>query len=296
MKPIAEGQRLRLGTEGQSVQLRCVHVTQRNWSRVAISEEISAQPVTWFLKQSVDRDLRAQAELWGFEREGVQVGESVLGHVVKVPRIGFSDSEQLVHAFEYIPCVPPDTLVRTAPEQFADRSQDLIESCTRILDSLQAAHQTTPDLEVRDRDYGQGQRAICFKGLDVRNLAWVCDANGSLECPSDFVMFDFGRPYVTALEESGAKLLVSFALLNWGRPLRRFSSGPDLDLLDRVADAFGDRVCVQAVRAEIDLQERGRFGDPKAGNIATRLFKRVGLAGIGARYLASLRTWCDRRW
>jgi hypothetical protein len=296
MNPLVEGQRVRLSSGADSVDLRCVHVTQRNWSRVVIAEDLAASHITWFVKQSVDRELKPQVDLWRYEKEGQQVGAAVLAGVVDVPRLGFSDAEQLLHAFEFKACVPPDTLLRTQPDRFAERSGELIAISAQVLDALEAGAARLPDLERRERDYGGEREAICFKGLDVRNLAWACDSAGALLTPSQFVMFDFGRGYRTVREEPAAKLLVSIAMLNWGRPMLRFCRGPDLALLDRAAEVLGDRTSAAAMRAEIDLQERGRFGHLKAGNLASRLLKRVGLAGIGARYLDAMRRWCDRRW
>jgi len=306
VKIIEAGQRLRLGADARAVDVRCIHVIQRNWSRVAVSEEVNppnghsehahSTQGTWFLKQSVDRRRQPQVKLWRYEREGFEAGQRTLGDIVQVPRIGFSTEDELLHAFEFLPCVPPDELLRRSEGDFDDRAQDLLDASARILGALERHAPDSVGLESRERSYGGSRRSVCFKGLDIRNLAWRYASDGGLRSPSEFVMFDFGRPYLTAVEEAGAKLLVSVGLLNWGRPLRRFAQGPDLPLLDRAAKAFAGYLSPEAILAEIDLQERGRLGDPKARSFVGRTIKRFGIGSLGIRYLDKMRSWCRQAW
>ncbi len=151
-----------------------------------------------------------------------------------------------------------------------------------------------PDnLPVKERGYFSAGNAVNFKGIDIRNIA-VCNDKKYHGTDNRLVMFDFGRPYLAPVEEAAAKLFVSIGLLNWGRPVKRFIKGPDASLLEKAYPYFEEFLTAEAIRAELELQFRFRTDKYHGASESERIFKKLGINTLGARYFSALERLCVR--
>jgi hypothetical protein len=110
----------------------------------------------------------------------------------------------------------------------------------------------------------------------------------------DFFLFDFGRPYLAPIQEAAAKLFVSIGLLNWGRPLSRFSKGPDFRLLETAKQRLLPFLDPVAIAAEVRLQRSFRWAEIQGTGSLERSVKRLAINTLGKRYFDRLENWCRR--
>lgn len=277
---------LELARRGGSETLRvtCEDVQQRNWSRVARARTADGELL--FLKQFLDRRGHWHADHRRFEEHGTEVARRALGDRFRVPRIRLSDAERVTIGYEHLEVDAFDSLLRDDPRRFDACRPLLLTRLVELVDALVAAAELDLGmLATKERAYESRGRALCFKGLDARNL-------GVLRGDEHVAAFDFGRPYRAPVEEAAAKLLVSVGLLNWGRPLSRFVRGPDRELLAEAARALAPWTAPAAVRAELALQRAVRT-ETIQGRFVEGALKRWGVLGVGRRYLRSLERACE---
>ena len=276
--PLRGGAKLLCG----ATEITCEATTQRNWSRVARGRRPDGSPV--FLKQFLDRRGTWQVDHYRYERDGGTRARRVLGDLARVPELVHPSRPNLTLVYEHVAVETVDELLRRRPDVLGDRFPGLAERLRVIVDLLaEPSRRLTVGLTAKERPWGGPSRAVCFKGLDVRNLGY--DAGGGL------VAFDFGRPYLAPVEEAAAKLFVSIGLLRWGRPLRLFRCGPDDALLERAAAALGPYLDRDAVLAEVELQRSLRTGTFQGGRVSS-VVKRWGVEILGRRYLDELESGC----
>lgn len=282
-----------LALEGGGVarQVVCTDVFQRNWSRVARAQAGGTNGSTdgaedLFLKQFVDRRGIWHEDHWRYEEHGCAVARRALAAPFHVPALRLISADSLTLGYELLDLDAFDTLLRDHPRRFEARRSFLLEGIHDLMEALVAAADTDLGrLSTKQRDYDSRGRALCFKGLDVRNLG--CRGEGN-----QMVAFDFGRPYLAPVEEAAAKLLVSIGLLNWGRPMSRFVRGPDRELLADAARALAPWTGLEATRAEIALQHTVRTQTIQGRRIESAL-KRWGVEVMGRRYLSKLSHMCE---
>lgn len=297
---IQDGDDIALDLNGAQVEVRIRDVCQRNWSRVAIGELREPAPDQGqepqashlFVKQFLDRRGEPHADHMHNELAGCRAATAIAAPGVRVMPVVATNESDMVLCYPWQKLITPDELLRTEQSAFASRIDALVELSRTLLGTF--AHcpaAVAAELKSKHRNYGSAPQALNLKGLDIRNWAWPCSSPGA---PMDGapLMFDCGRPYLAPIEEAAAKLLVSFGLLNWGWPMRRFWRGPDAELLQKVVQRFDPFVDRNAVLAEIDLQERIRMGEFQGRNMVARLGKRLTVEVVGRRYLRRLRSLC----
>jgi len=280
------------------LQLECISVQQRNWSRVgmgqiAASPEADQQPV--FLKQNIDKLGHRQPEHWKHEQTGATIATELLLDIAKVPALRYQNEQLLLNVFDYIDVITIDELLRSDPVIFEQCILPVTEQMVRVLEAMKTSRMTASRalLPVKSRPYGGPSTAINFKGFEIRNSGLVREVNGEIH-RQRLVMFDFVRPYLAPVEEAAAKLFISIGLLNWGKPLSRFALGPDLALLQRVLPTLQPYLDKQAIRSELELQANFRTREFQGSGNLERLLKRFGTETLGKRYLRKLAGWCER--
>ena len=251
----------------------------------------SAEPSS--SSQYVDRAGRPQYCHWAFERTGTNTACVLFRDLVRIPVVRGSDAGLLLNVYEHVNVVPLDVMLRFDPHAFRavfptvlDRMKSVLETMEQGLDVLGE----TEHLPIKERPYGGPSRAVNFKGFDIRNVGCLQDADGKQEI-GEVVVFDFGRAYLAPIEEAAAKLFVSIGLLNWGKPLRRFLRGPDVELLSLSFDVLKPYLNADALEAELALQESFRSSEAQGGSRVERRLKRLGIDTIGKHYLRRLRVW-----
>ncbi|MFK7739351.1 MAG: hypothetical protein AB8H80_03435 [Planctomycetota bacterium] len=297
IQAIRHQEQLALDIDGTRVNVSLHDICQRNWSRVAVgelSEALPGQEARVFVKQFVDRRGEPHADHMNNELAGSRAATALETNGVRVMPVISVDQERLLLCYPWQILITPDELLRTNEAAFASRVGSLVDLARNFLDALHPCPEhIASGLKSKSRPYGGAARALNLKGMDIRNWAWPCSTPGNvIDGPP--LVFDCGRPYLAPIEEAAAKLLVSFGLLNWGWPMRRFVRGPDAKLLERVATVFQPYVSRDAVLAEIDLQARVRMGEFQGSNAITRLGKRLTVEVIGRRYLRRLRRQCTQ--
>lgn len=283
---------LRVNFAGSTHLVRPITVRQRNWSRVAIANVDGgngAPAERVFLKQFVDRGGRVHHEQLEYERDGCLRAAGVQQGALRVVSVIGEALDDAVLVYPALRMATPDELLRQDPALAATVLPRVLAAATAFLHALPQAGSKSPPLKCKQRAYGSPSTSLSFKGLDVRNIGVLLDDNGR---PADgaLVMFDVGRPYLAPIEEAAAKLFVSFGLLNWGLPLRRFLSGPDPEIIAAAAKAFAKFLEVAAIDAEILLQQRFRLHDAQGSSGVMRLIKRLIVATVGRRYLRELKS------
>ncbi len=275
-----------------SVTCLCTHVTQRNWSRVGLGEITTKDGKTTkvFLKQNVSKNGEILSNQWENEKLGTTVASQLFNSSASIPQLKYQNSSLALCVFEFINVIPFDELLRDNHILFMKHFKRFLEHTVQILQTMQSG--TTIDaLPVKQRSYGSPSTSINFKGFDIRNIGVINDPENNSES-SEFIMFDFGRPYKAPIEEAAAKLFVSIGLLNWGRPISRFSKGPDTDLLVMALPYMKPFLEHGSISAELDLQSRFRASEVHGSGIFERSIKKLGIEILGKRYLFKLRKWC----
>jgi hypothetical protein len=288
---------LRVDFGGSACIVLPISVCQRNWSRVAIArvDGGNAAPAERvFLKQFVDRGGKVHHEQLDYERDGCLRAAGVQQGALRVVSVIGEAPDDAVLVYPALRMATPDELLRHDPALAAAVLPHVMASATAFLRALPAAGSKTPALKCKQRAYGSPSSSLTFKGLDVRNIGVLLDDKGR---PADgsLVIFDLGRPYLAPIEEAAAKLFVSFGLLNWGLPLRRFLSGPDPEIIAAAAKAFSEFLQLPAIDAEIGLQQRFRLHDAQGSSGIQRLAKRLIVATVGRRYLRELKRFCRQQ-
>ena len=285
---------LRVDFRGTTCIVRPLSVVQRNWSRVAIASVDGgngAPAERVFLKQFVDRRGKIHHEQLDYERDGCLRAASVQQGALRVVSVIGEALAEAVLVYPALRMATPDELLRQDPTLASAVLPRVLEAATAFLRALPMAGSKTPALKCKQRAYGSPSTALSFKGLDVRNIGVLLDDKGQ---PADgaLVIFDVGRPYLAPIEEAAAKLFVSCGLLNWGLPLRRFLSGPDPEIVAAAAKAFAEFLELEAIDAEIGLQQRFRLHDAQGSSGVMRMAKRMIVATVGRSYLRELQRVC----
>lgn len=285
-------------TPGNRLQLECIDVVQRNWSRVgpgrlAVSPESAQRRV--FVKQNIDKGGSRQPEHWKHEQTGAAIAAKLLADIVQVPALSHQNEQLLINVFEYVDLITLDELLRIDPVSFDKHIEPVTSRLVRVLEAMSAPTMTSlvDSLPVKKRTYGGPSTAVNFKGFEIRNTGFARAEDGVIK-PDNLVAFDFVRPYLAPVEEAAAKLFVSIGLLNWGKPLDRFARGPDLSLLERVLPILRPYLDGRAIQAELELQARFRTHEFQGSGALERMFKQLGIDMLGKRYLRKLEHWCER--
>ena len=277
-----------------SVTCLCTHVTQRNWSRVGFGQITTKDGKTKkvFLKQNVSKNGEILSHQWEYEKLGTKVASELFQSTVSIPQLKYHNPKMALCVFEFINVIPFDELLRDNNTLFMKHFTQFLEHSAQILQTMQNVQPgTTIDtLPTKQRTYGSHSTSINFKGFDIRNIGIINDPNNN-SGSSEFIMFDFGRPYKAPIEEAAAKLFVSIGLLNWGRPITRFAKGPDTDLLTMVLPYMKPFLEYESISAELDLQNKFRASEVHGSGIVEKSFKKLGINVLGKQYLNKLRTW-----
>ncbi len=273
-------------------------ITQRNWSRVgtAVLEMENSSKRRCFVKQYIDRSGVLHPDHLQYEYEGALLASKILDGIVKVPSLLLKDDERLINVFEHTDVITVDELLRSDETRFWHYYPLLLEQLSDVLNAMRegANRHDTANLPVKTRNYRSQGLAINFKGFEIRNTGYQLSP-GNMEDSSTslppVVMFDFVRPYIAPIEEAAAKLLVSIALLNWGKPLGRFIKGHDNEILDMAFYYIGQWTNREAMEAELAIQQGFRFDTIKGANRSESQLKKVGLNVVGRIYLNRIREW-----
>lgn len=287
------------GTSSEASQhLIPTEITQRNWSRVgtAVLETANTSKRDCFVKQYIDRSGTLHYDHLLHEYDGALLAANILDGVVTVPSLLAKDDKRLLNIFEHIDLITVDELLRLDETRFWHYYPLLLEQLSDVLQAMLEAAQR-PDaanLPVKKRNYRGHGLAINFKGFEIRNTGYrppLDGLNGDNPSLPPIVMFDFVRPYLAPIEEAAAKLLVSIALLNWGKPLGRFIKGPDKEILDTAFYYIGQWTNRDAMDAEIATQRGFRFDTIKSASRSESQLKKIGLNTIGQIYLNRISDW-----
>ncbi len=279
-------------------KIRPVDITQRNWSRVGTASLAATDVATssCFVKQYIDRSGVRHPDHWQYEYEGALLAREILGAIVTVPMLLLQDEQRLLNIFEHVELITVDELLRQDETRFWKFYPLLLEQFSDVLQAMKhgVQHELAAGLPVKQRSYASQGLAINFKGFEIRNTGYQLPLDGGtgggISLPP-VVMFDFVRPYLAPIEEAAAKLLVSIALLNWGKPLSRFIKGHDAEMLDTAFYYIGQWTNRAAMEAELAIQEGFRFDTIKGASRSESQLKKAGLNLIGRRYLSRVRDW-----
>lgn len=274
-----------------SVTIKCLEVTQRNWSRVGLGRISSGNDPHalehFFLKQNIDKSGATQFDHWQYEQSGAAIARQLLEDVIRVPELKYHSQTLLLNIFEHVNIIPVDELLRTDPILFKGNFPRLMKKMVRVLEALQQPYTGfyQDQVPVKQRPYGGKSDTMNFKGLDIRNVGFD---------EKELVLFDCVRPYLAPVEEAAAKIFISIGLLNWGKPLSRFIQGPDLSLLRTAQYYLAPYLDPRALQAEIDLQLSFRFSEIQGNAGSEIILKKLGLHSLGKNYLNKLQNWCNR--
>lgn len=265
---------------GATETVLCGPVVQRAWSRTATAHDASGRPV--FLKQFVTRSGAQCPQVMAAERAGAALAAEVFRDLdVSLP--SGADAEALVLAYPWRRMTPLDELLRRDPARFEAAYDTVLRACAaeigRCRDS--AAAGSLSEKRTAGARLGVG---VVFKAFELRNVA-VPDP------PGRPVAFDLGQPRRGPVEEAGARVFVSAALLNWGRPIRRFARGPQPEILGPAWQRLQPLTTSEACLAELDHQYRTRTRDDRLTYGASRHARRAVLRVLGARYRRQVRSW-----
>ena len=278
-----------------AVSVQCLSVEQRNWSRVGIGLiEIDAKKTQQvFLKQNVSKNGELLSDQWEYEKLGAIVADNLFQNTATIPQIKYHNPALALCVFEFFDIIPFDTLLRRNNRLFMKSFIDFLEHSTQILKTMQNPQgvSITDTLTVKQRPYGNPSTSINFKGFDVRNIG-INNNTKNNPGSSEFIMFDFGRPYKAPIEEATAKLFISIGLLNWGRPIPRFARGPDTDLLAISFNYMKPFLCYESIAAELELQSKFRFSEVHGSGLVEKSLKKLGIDVLGNRYINKLGDWC----
>jgi hypothetical protein len=180
-----------------------------------------------------------------------------------------------------------DELLRNDPDRFARGWPRLRDDLAALLEDLVAAAPRLTHLPRKERPYPSQDDALLLKGLDVRNLGLRRDGGTTL-------LFDVGRPYIGPVEEAAARLFVTVALLNWGRPTSRFLGGPPFDLVADARAALDPWLLRDAVRRHLATEMRGRRQWPAGRTSIERAGRRAVIESVGRVYTRRLERWFER--
>jgi hypothetical protein len=278
-----------------SVSCQCTHVDQRNWSRVGFGQIITEDGKTEqvFLKQNIRKNGKILSDHWEYEKLGATVAMELFHNIVSIPQLKYHNPALALSVFEFIDVIPFDTLLRHNSSLFTKCFTDFLEHSSQILQTMQSGKPGTivDALPTKQRSYGSPSTSINFKGFDIRNIGIINEPKNNIDC-SEFIMFDFGRPYKAPIEEAAAKLFISIGLLNWGRPISRFSKGPDTDILTMALPYMKSYLDPESINAELELQSKFRSSEIHGLGIFERSLKKLGIDLLGKQYLKKLGQWC----
>ncbi len=278
-----------------TVSVQCMNVEQRNWSRVGIGliEMEAGKKQEVFLKQNVSKNGELLSNQWEYEKLGAIVANKLFQNTVTIPQLKYHNPTLALCVFEFMEIIPFDTLLRNNNSLFTKSFIAFLEHSTQILKTMQNSQGVamTDALPVKQRPYGDCSTSINFKGFDIRNIGVIKNHKNNTGS-SEFIMFDFGRPYKAPIEEASAKLFISIGLLNWGRPISRFARGPNTDLLAISIDYMKPFLCYESIRAELNLQSKFRFNEVHGSGLVEKSLKKLGIDVLGNRYMNKLASWC----
>jgi hypothetical protein len=283
---LAAGAHLQLHRpDGTTIEATVDAVGQRAWSRTASAH--SADGSALFLKQFVSRSGAPGPHLLDGELTGAQVAAEILRDLdVCLPVAASTDA--LVLAYEWQQMTPLDELLRRAPAQFETSYDAVVQACAA---DLRRCRDARPAIALSGKRTETAQRGVgvVFKAFELRNVA--VRSEGSRP-----VVFDLGRPRLGPIEEAAARVFVSAALLNWGRPVSRFLRGPDESVLTRAWEHLRDTVTVDACLAELDHQYATRSRDDALtyGSLVGPA-RRTAVRLLGGRYRRRVRAFLSSR-
>ena len=270
------------------VEYRCTgSVRRRIWSFTGDGEIMSSgrSRSRIFLKQFIDRGGRPDRRSFDREMASHEPAEELLSACVRLPKLLLIDVERLILGYEFIECLTFDELLRQDENLFRREFDAVLPRLVAMLDAL--AGRTSHAEPPKGLHPGAASiRATVFPGLELRNMGVLKHAVGDSD--SRLCTFDLGQPYEGCVADTTSALLLSVGLLNWGRPLRRFIMGPDLELLDQawqVLEPFAD---FENVVARFEQEEVVRAGRVKAANNFESVAKKIGIRIVGRRYLRAL--------
>ncbi len=303
--PIVPAVRYTMTLRNSKAEVELHDVVQRNWSRVgsgAYRVEGETPTTACFVKQYLDRSGTVHLDHLRYEYEGADVAAALFDGIVTVPAVLGSDETRLVNVFEHCELITIDELLRDDEKLFWRFFPLLLERYGDILQAMREGAETSlgATLPVKARPYRSQGQAINFKGFEVRNTGYKLPLEAGTqdreltELPP-VVMFDFVRPYIAPIEEAAAKLMVSIGLLNWGKPLSRFVTGPDIEMLDMAYYYIGQWTNREAMEAELAIQNGFRFNTIKGATRSETGLKKAGLNIIGRRYMRRLERWSQRQ-
>lgn len=284
MRLLAAGEQVSLQLPaGGEVALTCESVDQRAWSRTAAARDADGN--RWFLKQLVTRSGEARPDLYDAERDGAAIAKKLFERLeVLEPTACCVD--RLVLGYPWCELLPFDELLRSDPARFtvaypralADAAHDLLRTRDAALGDL-------PGKRTQGAVLGVG---AVFKGFELRNLA--------LSGTDDrIIAFDLGRARRGPVEEAGARLFVSAALLDWGRPITRFARGPQTVLLTEAWEHLQAVVTKESCLRELDHQFHTRLRDDRWTYGRNRLARRAVVRTLGGRYVRAVRHFVSAR-
>ncbi|HET6818026.1 MAG TPA: hypothetical protein VFH66_12445 [Mycobacteriales bacterium] len=285
MKLLAAGAHLSLRPrDGEPVTVRCDSVAQRAWSRTAAAHGPDGE--RWFLKQFVTRSGHPRGDLFEAERVGAETGRAVFRRLRVLTPVAVAKDDLLL-AYPWHDLTPFDELLRADPQGFAASYPAALRAAAHDLLGSRDAELLAglPEKRADTAVLGVG---VVFKGLEIRNLA-VCPGSDQP------VAFDLGRARRGPLEEAGARLFVSAALLDWGRPVTRFARGPQEALMALAWEHLQAVVTKESCLRELDHQYRTRLRDDGWTYGRARHARRAVVRAVGGRYARQVRQFVTSR-
>lgn len=284
-QPIQQGTRM-LGAGMTVTVTSSPH--QRNWSRVAAAETAGVNTQYLFLKQFLGRDGTWQPLLLHEEVKSATLAAPYLRDIVDVLQPVHCFEDNVTIAYSHKNLLSIDELLRRDGEI---SGRDWSEICRVLSDVCRAvvvgdAESSPVGLQTKRLEAATSGVALNFKGLEVRNLGVSAATSGHHSL--DVTAFDLGKAYIAPREEVAAKLLVSILLLNWGRPLRRFITGPPERLYRDALSSLREHTNMRALVREAEAQFQQRSAQVQATNALERTAKKRLIDVIGRRYQAQL--------
>lgn len=260
---------------------------QRNWSQVGAGTlRYQGRYQAVFVKRFVDRSGMSRRDHYENERQSHAILAGIGPLPVRIPRLIQAQSENVTLVYEYIDAPPVDRIIRQSYSHLA------AEIWTRIASTMCELLDLFGEIELPDCTGGpspaDSPRTLDFNGLEVRNIG--------LRSPSSampqVVFFDPGRAKHRRQEVSGSRLITSALMLNWGRPLTRFSRGPHYALAEELIACLPSQTwSPDELQRQIDREFGYRTGGlPRRGR-ALSAVESVAMHIFGRPYRRQMLHW-----
>jgi len=273
------------------IRVECQKVTIRNWSRVAVCHEASGPCAPQlFLKQFVDSKQIPHPDQYHNELDSIKKAIELFEPDVSVLRPKYLDPKNLTIAYEYIPMLTLDEILRNTAGKFSQPT-GYEASFEIVLNAVSVILNRLRDLENASGPNGSCGTANCayvFHGFDARNIGVPTDLGLPGASPNAY-LFDLGNHWTGPRQEASARYLTTLGLLNWGKPLSRFALGPDTEMLANGIARIHEHISKKATIARINGEFRSRIFNVQGPNWMVRLGKRAGLLTVGYYYIRRLR-------